>query len=115
MTRGEVYWADLTSRSGSEEQGRRPVVLVSHDGFNRVASWRSLIVVPISTSRAQARRGLTAIPIAPGVGGLRKACFALCHQVTTIDRSKVGARLGTLSRDSLAHIDSGLRFALALH
>lgn len=114
MTRGEVCWADLTPRSGSEEQGRRPVVIVSHDGFNRAPSWRSLIVVPISTSRAQARRGLTAIAIAPGAGGLRKACFALCHQVTTVDRSKVGARIGTLSRDSLARIDSGLRFALDL-
>jgi mRNA-degrading endonuclease toxin of MazEF toxin-antitoxin module len=114
MIRGEVYWADVAPRSGSEERGRRPVVIVSHDGFNRAPSWRSLIVVPISTSKSQARRGLTAIALAPRAGGLRKACFALCHQVTTLDRGKVGARIGTLSRDSLARIDWGLRFALDL-
>ena len=35
MARGEVYWADLVPRSGSEQTGRRPVILVSHDGFNQ--------------------------------------------------------------------------------
>ena len=35
MKRGDVYWADLVPRSGSEQTGRRPVVVVSHDGFNQ--------------------------------------------------------------------------------
>lgn len=113
MTRGEVYWADLSPRSGSEEHGRRPVIIVSHDGLNRVPSWRSFVVVPISTSKAQARRGLTAVALASGAG-LSKPCVALCHQVTTLDRAKIGPRIGALSRESLARIDSGLRFALDL-
>ena len=29
MRRGEIYWADLEPRSGSEQRGRRPVVVVS--------------------------------------------------------------------------------------
>jgi mRNA-degrading endonuclease toxin of MazEF toxin-antitoxin module len=33
MKRGEVYWADLVPRSGSEQQGRRPVIVISHDAF----------------------------------------------------------------------------------
>ena len=32
MKRGDVYWADLAPRSGSEQTGRRPVILVSSDG-----------------------------------------------------------------------------------
>ena len=35
MTRGEVWWAVLAPRSGAEQQGRRPVVIVSHNGFNQ--------------------------------------------------------------------------------
>ena len=35
MKRGEVYWADLAPHSGSEQQGRRPVVVISHDAFNQ--------------------------------------------------------------------------------
>jgi mRNA-degrading endonuclease toxin of MazEF toxin-antitoxin module len=41
-----VFWADLAPRSGSEQAGRRPVIVVSHDGFNQAPGWRSVIVVP---------------------------------------------------------------------
>ena len=61
MKRGEVYWADLAPRSGSEQRGARPVIVVSHNAFNEVRSWRSVIVVPVSTSTSQARRGPTAV------------------------------------------------------
>jgi len=52
VKRGDVFWAELTPRSGSEQRGRRPVIVVSSDGFNRTPSWRSIVVVPISTSAA---------------------------------------------------------------
>ncbi len=114
MTRGEVFWATLTPRSGSEQRGRRPVIIVSHDAFNQAATWRSVIVVPISTSDAQAKRGPTAIPLPAGVAGLRRFSVAVCHQVTTIDRAKLSDRLGRLSDDVLVRVDGGLRVALAL-
>lgn len=96
MRRGEVYWAELAPRSGAEQTGRRPVVVISHDGFNQVPTWRSVIVVPISTSAIQAQRGPTAVSLPAGAGGLPKASVALCHQITTLDRSKLTQRLGQL-------------------
>ena len=114
MRRGEVYWADLVPRSGSEQTGRRPVVVVSHDGFNQTPTWRSVIVVPISTSEAQARRGPTAIALEKGSAGLKKASVARCHQVTTLDRSKLAKRIGALSDEQMREIENGLKAALAL-
>ena len=114
MKRGEVYWAELAPRSGSEQQGRRPVIVVSHDGFNQTPMWRSVIVVPMSTSAAQARRGPTVVVIAKGAAGLRKPGLALCHQVTTLDRSKLTTRIGTLSEDAITQVDDGLKAALNL-
>ena len=114
MKRGEVYWAELAPRSGSEQQGRRPVIVVSHDGFNQTPTWRSVIVVPMSTSVAQARRGPTVVAIAKGAAGLRKPGLALCHQVTTLDRSKLTTRIGTLSEDAITQVDDGLKAALNL-
>lgn len=114
MKRGEVYWADLALRSGSEQAGRRPVVVVSHDAFNQIAGWRSVIVVPLSTSAAQGRRGPTAIALRAGAAGLRRDNVALCHQVTTLDRAKLTQRIGALPRDLAAQIDIGLATALAL-
>jgi mRNA interferase MazF len=114
MRRGEIYWADLVPRSGAERTGRRPVILVSADGFNQTAAWRSVLVVPISTSITQARRGPTVVEIPSGVAGLSKTSIAVCHQVTTLDRAKLTKRIGTLPADLVEDLGSGLKAALDL-
>ena len=114
MKRGEVYWAHLVPRSGSEQQGRRPVVVISHDAFNQTLGWRSIIVVPLSTSQAQARRGPSAVLLAQGAAGLAKESLALCHQVTTLDRSKLKQRIGALRPAELSQIEDGLKAAMDL-
>ena len=114
MRRGEVHWADLVPRSGSEQTGRRPVVVVSHDGFNQTAGWRSIIVVPISTSASQGKRGPTVIEIPAGLGGLARTSFAVCHQVTTLDRAKLTRRIGALPAEILEDLEDGLKAAMDL-
>lgn len=114
MVRGEIYWADLHPRSGSEQSGRRPILVISNDGFNAVPEWRSIIVIPLSTSANQARRGPTAIPLAKGVGGLPASCLALCHQITTLDRGKLVERIGMLPKNHLREIEQGLMRAVAI-
>ena len=114
MKLGEVYWADLVPRSGSEQTGRRPVILVSHNGFNQTPGWRSVIVVPISKSSSQGRRGPTVIELSGGTAGMPKTSFAVCHQVTTLDRAKLTRRLGTLPSESLRKVEEGLKAAMDL-
>ncbi|MFI5306571.1 MAG: type II toxin-antitoxin system PemK/MazF family toxin [Polyangiales bacterium] len=114
MKRGEVWWADLSPRSGSEQRGRRPVVVVSHDAFNRTASWRSIIVVPLSTSARQAGRGPTAVAVPRGSAGLPKESVALCHQVTTLDRGKLAQQVGALPAPLLTAVVEGLKAAMDL-
>jgi len=114
VKRGEVYWADLAPRSGSEQTGRRPVIVVSHDAFNQTPNWRSVIVVPVSTSGTQARRGPTAVLLPSAVGGLSKASVAVCHQVTTLDRTKLTERTGVLPAELLRAVEEGLKAALDL-
>jgi mRNA interferase MazF len=114
MTRGDIYWAELSPRSSSEQAGRRPVIVVSHDGFNQTRNWRSVIVVPMSTSKTQARRGLTSVEIPRDASGLARPGVAVCHQVTTLDRSKLTRYAGRLSRELLSSVEEGLRAALDL-
>ncbi len=114
MKRGEVYWADLVPRSGSEQTGRRPVIVVSHDGFNQTPGWRSAIVVPISTLASQGKRGPTVVEVQGGVAGLPKTSFAVCHQVTTLERAKLTKRVGSLPAEFLNVVEEGLRPALDL-
>ena len=114
MKRGEIYWADLVPRSGSEQTGRRPVILVSHDGFNETPAWRSIIVVPISASASQGRRGPTIVELPGGAAGLPETSFAVCHQVTTLDRAKLTKRVGDLPSDLLREVEAGLKAAMDL-
>ncbi len=114
MKRGDIYLAELQPRSGAELRGQRLVLVVSNDGFNRVPSWRSVTVVPLTTSAAQARRGPTAVPIPDGAGGLRGAGVAVCHQITTLDRSKLTRRIGALPAEVLAEVEVGIKAALDL-
>jgi hypothetical protein len=71
MQRGDIYWEDLRPRSGSEQQGRRPVLIVSHDGFNQTP-----VGVPSLSCRSQRRRlrhggGQQLLQYPEGLGDLR--------------------------------------------
>ncbi len=109
MKRGDIYWVHLIPRSGSEQTEPRPVVRVSHDGFNQTHTWRSVIIVPLSTSPARRRRGPTAVLLPKGAGGLTQEGTALCHQVTTLDCTKLERRIGTLSAALMDQVDAGLK------
>ncbi|MCC6743383.1 MAG: type II toxin-antitoxin system PemK/MazF family toxin [Acidobacteria bacterium] len=90
------------------------MIVLSHDGFNQTPTWRSVIVIPISTTALQATRGPTVLEIASGVAGLRRPGLAICHEVTTVDRSKLTTRIGALPDTALEEAGNGLRVALDL-
>lgn len=114
MKRGEVYWAELAPRSGSEQSGVRPVIVVSDDGFNQAPGWNSIIVIPITTADAQRRRGPTVVAIPAGVGGLTRESYAICHQITTLDRRKLTQQVGSIPRELMRDIELAIAAALDL-
>ena len=90
------------------------MIVISHDAFNQTLSWRSIIVVPLSTSRAQAGRGPSAVLLPPGAAGLDKDSVVLCHQVTTLDRAKLKQLIGELTPSELGLVEDGLKAAMDL-
>ena len=114
MKRGEIWWANLVPRSGSEQTGRRPVIVLSHDAFNQTAAWRSIIVIPVSSSQAQARRGPTVVPLAAGTAGLTVDSAAVCHQITTLDRGKLEEFIGVVPAGLMMQIEHALLKAIAI-
>lgn len=114
MVRGEVYMVRLEPRSGSEQGGMRRI-LVSHDSFNQVDTWRSVTVVPLTSSARWTKTSPTTVVFEAGEAGLTKDCAALAHQVTTVDRSKlVLPPLGRLSQERVAEVGQALRNYLDL-
>jgi len=91
------------------------VIVVSHDSFNEIDGWRSVIVVPLTTSARQGARGPTVVPLPQEQTSLPEESFALCHQVTTLDRAKLEPPIGRLGQDSLRKIGRGVVVACDLH
>jgi mRNA-degrading endonuclease toxin of MazEF toxin-antitoxin module len=71
-------------------------------------------VVPISTSASQAKRGPTIIELPARTAGLLKTSRAVCHQVTTLDRTKLTMRIGSLPYESLREVEEGIKAAMDL-
>lgn len=71
-------------------------------------------VAPMSTSPSQARRGPTAIPLVMGTAGLDRDSVVLCHQITTLDRSKLTKRIGVLDESDIVRVENCVKAALGL-
>lgn len=114
MERGDIYIANINPRSGSEQSGTRPVLIISHNSFNKIPNWKSIIVLPISTSNNQAKRGLTVIKLLENEGGLEKQSIVICHQITTLDKSKLTKKLGSISEDRMKEIEKAIKYSLEI-
>src|SRR5581483_7152640 len=110
MVRGEIYFMDLAPRSGSEQMGRRPCIVVSHDIFATNDRWHSVTVVPITSAQRWQLPSPTTVLLRAGDGNLPRPSAALAHQVTTIDKSKiVMPAVGRLSEGKMAEVEAALR------
>jgi mRNA-degrading endonuclease toxin of MazEF toxin-antitoxin module len=49
-----------------------------------------------------------------GAAGLSKESVALCHQVTTLDRSKLTQQIGELNSAELRQVEDGIKAAMDL-
>ena len=52
LLRGEVYWADLNPVRGRERAGLRPVLILSHDLFNRKSETVIAMAIAIQAQKA---------------------------------------------------------------
>ena len=111
MKRGEIWFADLSPTVGSEINKRRPVVIVSNNANNRVAS--TVTVLPITSNVDKIYPFEVALPT--GASGLPKASKALAQQIRTIARDRIVGKLcGLLDKKTMDGIDHAIRLHLAL-
>lgn len=88
MKRGEIWLVSLDPTAGHEQQGTRPVLLVSPDAFN--AHTRVPIVVPITSGGSFARYAGFAVSLA--TAGTRTSGVIRCDQPRPLDLAARGGR-----------------------
>lgn len=82
MKRGDVYLADLDPTKGSEQAGRRPVLILEDDRLIPVTL--TVVVVPF-TSNLKMQNLPTCVLVLAGEGGLRVDSVAISHQIRALD------------------------------
>lgn len=112
MYRGEVYQANLDPVSGSEQGGTRPVLIVSRDALN--ANAPIVIVVPLTGRENKKRPYPTHVQLPAGEAALSKDSLALCEQVRAISKNRLTKRIGQVSSQKMALVDTTLMIALDL-
>jgi mRNA-degrading endonuclease toxin of MazEF toxin-antitoxin module len=87
MKRGEIWLVGLDPTEGHEQTGRRPVLIVSPEAFNRVT--KVPVIVPITSGRNFARAAGFAVSLTGS--GIRTTGVVRCDQPRALD---LGARGG---------------------
>jgi mRNA interferase MazF len=104
--------AELDPVRGSEQAGRRPVLVVSRERLNRILP--VVNVVPLTSLKLPGSKIFPNEVLLPaGAGGLARDSIALCYQVRTLDKSRLVVHLGELNDERLqSQIAQALRFQL---
>lgn len=86
-SRGEIWFANLNPTAGREQQGSRPVLVVSEKEFNRLGL---CIVCPVTQGGQQSRYAGFAVTLM-GTGTETQG-VVMCNQPRTIDLAARGGR-----------------------
>ena len=88
MERGDIYLVSLDPTMGHEQQGRRPVLVVSPGAFNRLT--KLPIVLPITSGGSFARTAGFAVSLMGG--GTQTTGVVRCDQPRALDLGARGAQ-----------------------
>lgn len=90
VKRGEVYLADLSDASGSEQGKVRPVVIIQNNQGNKYSP--TTIVACLSSQIIQ-KTSFTNTPSLPEGIGLKYKSMVMCEQIRVIDKSRLQRKL----------------------
>ena len=106
IRQGEIYWLHFGPAEGSAPAGCRPALVVQHDRFNRSAISTTVVAAVTSNLRLEAMPGN--VRLRQGEAGLPRASVVNVSQIRTIDRTRLGDRIGVLGAARMRDVLKGL-------
>lgn len=111
MKRGEIYFATLDPTVGSDIKKKRPVLIVSNNANNNVASL--VTVVPITSNTTKVYPFEVLLEVSDS--GLPKRSKAQCNQIRTISKVRmISDKAGSVNEKIMHKVDSALKLHLDL-
>ena len=105
-----VFMADLNPVIGSEQQGRRPVLVISDETTNSVMP--VVTILPLTSLKKGRRVYPNEALLKKGVAGLESDSIVLAHQIRTISKQRLMISLGEIQD---ANLQSRINDALRVH
>ena len=112
ISRGDIYYADLSPVVGSEQGGIRPVLIIQNDVGNR---YSPTVICAAITSRMNKAKLPTHIEIDSRRCQIMKDSVILLEQIRTIDKQRLKDMIGHLDKERMRSVDEAIRVSLALH
>ncbi|MEE0968507.1 MAG: type II toxin-antitoxin system PemK/MazF family toxin [Clostridia bacterium] len=111
VKRGDIYYADLSPVVGSEQGGMRPVLIIQNDVGNR---YSPTVIAAAITSRMGKTRLPTHIDVYADKVGLTKDSVILLEQVRTLDKKRLGEKMGHLDDNVMAAVNNAIAVSFGL-
>jgi len=111
IKRGDLFYVDLNPTKGSEQRGRRPVLVIQNDIGNEVSP--TIIIAPLTT-KSFTKEYPTNVNIPKGVAGLKENSTILLSQIRTIDKSRLENKIGHLPESYMAKVEEAIKVSLGL-
>ena len=108
--RKEIYWANLDPVVGSEIAKTRPVLIVSNNINNQYAATVSVLPITSNVSRVYPYE----VIVSPQESGLKKDSKVKANQIRTIDKRRIGKRLGALTLVKMEEVNQAILIHLAM-
>lgn len=106
-----VFMADLNPVIGSEQQGKRPVLVISDETTNTVMP--VVTILPVTSLKKGRRVYPNEAMLKKGIAGLDADSIVLAHQIRTISKQRLMVCLGEIQDTNLqAQINDALRVHL---
>jgi mRNA interferase MazF len=108
-----VFMVDLDPAVGSEQAGRRPVLVVSREVAN--AALPVVTALPLTSVREGRRIYPNEVLLPAGTAGLDRDSVVMAHQIRTLSKRRLGALLGRIDdQDLRAVVRAAVRVQLDL-
>jgi mRNA interferase MazF len=110
--RGDVYLVSFDPTVGREIKKTRPALIIQNDVGNRYAD---LTIVAAITSKIPAVFHPVEVIVRPGkANGLQLLSAILLDQIRTVDKRRLGKRLGAVDATILQRVDEAIQISLGL-
>lgn len=110
VSRGEIYYADLSPVVGSEQGGVRPVLIVQNDVGNR---YSPTVIIAAITSQLDKAKLPTHIEIKKEYG-LEKDSVILLEQIRTLDKRRLKEKVCTIDNETMQKVDIAIMISLGI-